>query len=188
MSLVPALEQLIGAIELRGTQLRPLLKPGLSRVETEQILLPLRFVPPPELIELYQWHNGMERNYSEIKMFGEHDFLPLEDAVAVYDEIVKNYIDGQPQIDLSLCLPVAAHPPSSIAMYCSDSPFDELLHPMVGIFYGIWIAFEDLETMVNTSIAWFEEGIYDQSTIDQDRQKSIWRRLNPRIPERDTTL
>lgn len=188
MSLIVGLEHLIDAIELRGTQLRPLVKPGLSRAAIEQILLPLGFVPPPELIELYRWHNGMERNYSEIMMFGEHDFIPLENAVADYDEIVKNYIYAEHQIDLSLCLPVAADPPSSIAMYCSDAPFDGLMHPMVGIFGHIWIAFEDLETMVRTSIAWFEEGIYDQSTIDQDRQKSIWRRLNPRIQERDTTL
>lgn len=190
MALIQNLEQLIDVIEQRNMSIRPYLRPGLLQSDIETALTSLGLEPPPELLALYQWHDGIniERTRDIVLIFGEETFLPLIDAVNAYHDLVESYSDVRSELDLSRCFPFAAHDAELLAVYCSEIPFDGLYHPIVHIFQDISIGFENLEAMVQTVIAWFVHGVYDSSPVNEALHKSIWQKLNPNIIPRDTTL
>ena len=68
-----------------------------------------------------------------------------------------------------------------MTVYCGPEPLDGLMHPVVNIYHGVFIQFEDLEAAARTARAWFENGVHESN--DEDLTHDITRRLNPRVPD-----
>ncbi|HEX8279089.1 MAG TPA: SMI1/KNR4 family protein [Segetibacter sp.] len=71
------------------------LQPGLTEPELLKLFKPLRLLVPPELLELYKWHNGVS-NFNH-QPSGKVDFLPLgiffpfSLALEQYEEYRRRY-------------------------------------------------------------------------------------------------
>lgn len=93
MSLLESLEKLVDIWESKGVPMRQHLRPGLTRAEIQAALMPLGLVPPEELYELYQWHDGLDDWEKPGGMlFGEHKFISLEFGISHYYDTLKYYI------------------------------------------------------------------------------------------------
>ena len=187
MSLINTLERLVAILEPHDSTVRHALRPGLSHSAIEAILALLPLAPPPELFDLYQWHDGIDISLTTELMLGEHTLLPLDEAVHEYHAIVRYYTDPTSPLDRARCFPFAVFQGSYLALYCHEQRFEGLVHPVIGIFEDVSIAFENLETMAQTAIAWFEAGVYDTEPVDEQLRKAIWRQYNSRVPVRTTT-
>jgi|SRR4051812_26975483 hypothetical protein len=187
MALASTLDRLVGTLESRGHFVRSSLRPGLSVSTITAAFAPTGLTPPSELIELYQWHDGYDVEQAEVPLFGEHSFFSLQDAVRTYHRIVENYADPSALVDVSLCFPVAGLDGSYDTLYCYEKPFEGLTYPIIGIFYGISIEFENLEAMVLTAIEWAVNGVFDNYPVNETQIRAIKQRLNPRIPYRNST-
>jgi hypothetical protein len=187
MSLIHTLERLVGILERRDPTVRHALRSGLPHSVIEATLAPLPLSPPSELFDLYQWHDGIDTSRTAELMLGEHTLLPLDEAVHEYHAIVHYYANPTSPLDRVYCFPFAAFQGSYLALYCHDQPFEGLVHPIIGIFEDVSIAFENLEAMAQTAIAWFDGGIYDTEPVDELLRKAIWWQYNSRIPVRATT-
>ncbi len=186
MSLTQALEKLVAVIESRGYAIRQYLQPGLSRDAIDSKVRHLGLHFPEEFYELYQWHNGMELYQADCLIFGEHEFPPLEIALAEHQELLKYY--ASTNINLFQCFPIAMFNGSYHAVYCSDALFYGLRNPIIEIFEGICIAFENVGTMIDTATEWYANGIYDEHSFDETRWRAIAKRFNSHIPDLSTSL
>jgi hypothetical protein len=187
MSFIHTLEALVSILERRDPTVRHALRPGLPRSAIEAVLAPLPLAPPAELFDVDHWHDGIDTSYTTELILGEHTLLPLSEAVDEYHAIVHYYPNPTSSLDRGRCFPFAAFQGSYLALYCDKRPFEGLVHPVIGIFEDVSIAFENLDAMVHTAIAWFEGGVYDAEPIDEQLRKVIWRQYNSRVPVRTTT-
>jgi cell wall assembly regulator SMI1 len=62
------------------------LQPGLSDAQIDALQTKGKFVLPPDLRALYRWRNGTPRD-SDIDVFADHRFAPLDEAVADRDTL-----------------------------------------------------------------------------------------------------
>jgi hypothetical protein len=187
MSLIHALERLVTIFEPREPTVRQALRPGLTHSAIEAILAPLPLTFPTELFDLYQWHDGVDTGCTAELMLGEQTLLPLDEAVYEYHTIIRYYANLTSPLDRARCFPFAAFQGSYLALYCHEQPFEGLVHPVIGIYEDVSIAFENLEAMAQTAIAWFEGGVYDTEPVDEQLRKAIWQQYNARVPVRATT-
>ncbi|TYQ31804.1 SMI1/KNR4 family protein [Pseudanabaena sp. UWO310] len=78
---------------------------GLSSAEITALTANLQLKLPDEIVVLYMWRNGTPKNWS-IEFFPHYRFLPLEEAIAYYYEMIDDTIDGGGQVidgfDLSI--------------------------------------------------------------------------------------
>lgn len=184
MTIVQLLEGLVDTIEKRGFTLRSRLRAGLPRSQIDLLLNPLGIAAPSVFYELYEWHDGVTEGDSEgIFLFGEHQFLPLQDAIHEYHEMLTYYDQKFEQIQLKQCLPFASFQGDTIAVYCDPVGIDDLNYPIINIYHSVAPVYEDLEHAAQTVTAWFAAGIYDTHPIDDDARFLIRGKLNPRIPE-----
>jgi hypothetical protein len=187
MALAQSLEVLIDILEDRGHSIRSRLQPGLPRVDIQAALSPLGLKPPEELIELYEWHNGVDDEITvAIQLFGEHQFISLDYAIEEYREMIKHY--SSKSIAVTQCFPFSRFQGDVCAIYCDDAVVEGLLHPVINIYHGIYIQYENIEGMAQTAIEWFASGIYDVEPVDDVRHAAIRQTMNPRIPYRSTSL
>ena len=179
-SISETLEKIANIFEGKGVPMRQHLRPGLSRAEIQAALAPLGLVPPEELYELYEWHDGVDDYYEPGLLLGEHQFIPLKDAIYEYHETLKYYED--PSLNLAKCFPVAFFMGSSYNVYCDPVLFEGLQYPVIRIFEGIGVEFENLTLMAQTVLAWFEADIYDgDGPADDKLMYGIRGKLNPRV-------
>jgi hypothetical protein len=188
MTIIATLEQIVEELERRGHTVRASLQPGATHTSIADVFEPLGLTPAPDLVTLYQWHNGMDRAHASAPLFGEHYFFPLHTAVRAYHRIVGYYADPEALIDLTHCFPIAGYSGDYYAVYCDASPYSGLLHPIIQVFQGISISFENLSTMAQTALAWATSGVYEPDSANEARISAIQRQYNPRIPYRTTTL
>jgi hypothetical protein len=189
MTVIQSLEKLVDTIENKGISIRSYLRPGLSRLDVQTALSSLNLTPPEELYTLYEWHDGVDNGFNApIQLFGEHQFLPLNDAVQEYREIITYYSSLPSSINIAQCFPFASFQGDNCTIYCENAPVDDLMHPVINIYHGIAILYEDIDRMAQTVAEWFASGIYDSEPVNEIQQAAIRRRLNPRIPYRSVTL
>ncbi len=181
MSLTQSLERLVDIFEHRGIPMRQHLRPGLKRADLQAALSPLGLVPPEELYELYEWHDGVDDPYKPEKLFGEHQFIPLSDAIQWYKDLLKYYDQQYFSISLAQCFPFAFYEGDYCTIYCEPTLTEGLLHPVIGIYHSIGVLFETIDQMVQTAAEWYVSGIYDTSPVNDALKASIRKRLNPRI-------
>lgn len=67
------------------------LEPGLSREEIDAKVKHLPFKLPEEVYELYQWHDGSS-GYDFL--FENYEFMCLQEAVAIYEELLSDMFDN----------------------------------------------------------------------------------------------
>lgn len=168
--------------------MRPHLRPGLSRADVQAALSSLGLIPPEELYELYEWHDGVDVLNTPELLFGEYQFLPLNDAVQEYQEIIKHYSQIVSSINLAQCFPFASFQGANCTIYCEPTLVDGLQHPVIEIYHGIGVLFENIERMTQTVAEWFASGIYDSEPVNDALRATIRQRLNPRVPYRSVTL
>ncbi len=189
MSLTQSLERLVDIFEHRGIPMRQHLRPGLTRVAVQAALSPLGLAPPEELYELYEWHDGIDVLNTPRRLFADHQFLPLDVAVQEYHDLLKYNSEIVTSIDLAQCFPFAFFEGDYCTIYCDPTLVEGLQYPVINIFGGIAVAYEDIDRMAQTVAQWYVSGIYDSyPIIDENLCSIIWKRLNPHIPYRATSL
>jgi hypothetical protein len=86
--MVNQFEELEKAMQLSGAPVLPLLNKGLSAEEIATELKGIRFTLPPEVMSLYQWHNGtkfQEKRYNAAQILFYNALFPaLKVAVETY--------------------------------------------------------------------------------------------------------
>ena len=175
-------------MQRKGIRIHPHLRPGLSTTQVQTAISRLGFMPPPELIELYAWHDGVDDTHAPEMLFGEQQFLPLSEAFNEYHELLRHYDQNTTAINLAACFPFAGFQGSVLALYCLPTTLMTLQHPIIEIYHSIFVAFETLDQMAQTVDAWFAAGVYDARPVDDARRLTIRKRLNPRLPNRTETL
>ena len=188
MSLAQSLENLVSILENKGISIRPHLRPSLSRENVQALLNSFGVVPPEELYALYEWHDGIDVLNTPELLFGEYQFLSLNDAIQEYQEILKHYSQTSPLINLAQCFPFASFQGANCTIYCDSSLVDGLQHPVIEIFHGIAPLFENIDRMALTVAEWFASGIYDSEPVNDTLRTAIRQRLNPHIPYRSVSL
>jgi len=188
MPLAHELDDLVTTLQHNGFTMYPHLYPGVSQAQLQTALAPMGLKPPPELYELYAWHDGVDDEQAPIMLFGEHQFLPLTDVLQEYHELMQHYGHLPSAISLAQCLPFAGFQGSTLSLYCEPSPVLGLRYPVIEIYHDISIAFENLKRMVQTVNAWFASGVYDTEPVNEVLYAEIRQRINPRLPSKPRTL
>lgn len=189
MTVIQSLEKLVDTLENKGISIRSCLRPGLSKLDVQMALSLKGLTPPEELYALYEWHDGIDDGLNmPVQLFGEHQFLPLNDAVQEYSEMIKYYSSVSSSINIAQCFPFATFQGDNCTIYCENTTVDGLLHPVINIYHGIAILYENIDRMAQTVAEWFASGIYDSEPVNEIQQAAIRRRLNPGIPYRSVTL
>lgn len=106
MSIRPALDALLEALQDAGIPLVASLAPGLSRPEIDAIAAPLPGRLPSEVIDYFEWRNGLAPDRgADLELFPEGIPLALDEAVTLYrmqrevaEQIAKQ--SGVPSDDL----------------------------------------------------------------------------------------
>lgn len=180
MSLAQSLETLVKVIELRGIAVRQRLNPGIVPSDVDATFASLGIPPPTALSELYMWHDGIDDEYFQLPvgLFGEYQFLDLDQAIKEYHAINTYYDQGSLSISLTQCFPFASFQGDYCAIYCDTSPINGLIHPIINVYDSITVMFESLDHMVRTATAWIEEGVYDNSPVDELQKQTILNRIN----------
>jgi hypothetical protein len=187
MALLQALDQLVDTLENKGISIRTYLQPGLPRSYIHSTLAAIGIRPPEELLELYEWHNGViDEINTPVQLFGEHQFIPLEDGVEEYKEMIK-YYESQ-SVNINQCFPFSSFQGDVCAVYCEDVAISTLVHPVINIYHGIALLYENIERMAETATAWFASGLYDVAPVDEVKQVAIRRKLNSRVPYNPISL
>lgn len=179
------LERYIGVIEARGYPIGKYLNPRLTRSQIAKQSRELPFTPPPEIFQLYEWHDGVNEA-CRISLFRDNQFLSLEQALEEYETLCTYYVGERIDygVDLSKCFPFASFEGSVYVLPAvSQTLKPEHERPVISVFEGVDVYFRDLPTMIETCIAWYVEGVYqvDDYSVDQKRELEIWQRLNPGI-------
>jgi hypothetical protein len=176
-------------LEDRGFTIRDHLYPGLSRDEIDVLLRDIPLTFPEAFYELYQWHNGQDTTQRNGFLFAEYLFLPLQEAVAEYHEIVKYYDDPEIPFRVRSCFPFAWFDGDAITVYCQDELFYGLDHPIINIFHGIGIGYENIERFIRTTKEWYACGLFDDDMYPvDDKRYAIRDQINPRVPKLLTSL
>jgi hypothetical protein len=188
MSLAHELDNLVTTLQHKGFTMHPHLYPGLSQAQIQTALASFGLTPPPELYELYAWHDGIDDEHAPIMLFGEHQFLPLADVFHEYQQLMQHYGHLTSGISISQCLPFAGFQGSTLSLYCESSPILGLHHPVIEIYHDISIAFENVDRMIQTVNMWFASGVYDTEPVNEVLYAEIRQRINPRLPNKPGTL
>jgi len=101
--------------------MRPHLRPGLSRAALQAALTPLGLTPPEELYQLYEWHDGVDVANAPEFLFMDQQFLPLNEAIQEYADLLKYYGEVPTSIDLSHCFPFAFLEGDYSTLYCDNA-------------------------------------------------------------------
>lgn len=179
------MENYIEIINSQGFLIKNYLNTPLTKDQIITQCQKLPFSLPDEIIELYEWHNGVKEE-CEIPLFRDNQFISLETALEEYDSINLYYnIPGVEHcVNLKKCFPFAAYMGSYYVLSTEKhSQPTELINPIINVFEGVDIAFLNLETMIKTCMAWYQEGVRNvhNPSVNYDREIEVWKRLNPDI-------
>ena len=184
MEIFNQLNTLISIIQDKGFPINDYLQPGLSReaIATQTRHLPFDF--PQELYALYQWRNGTNLD-CQFSLLRDQFFLPLEEALKSYDEIVHYYVEELEElnidweIDLRHCFPFAGFEGSYYVVVCYPPETKE--SQIFSVFEGVEKYFNSFSTMLFTCIAWCQQGVIKPYGIklSPELELEIWRQHNP---------
>ncbi len=189
MSLIESLEKLVDTHENRGVAMRQHIRPGLSRAEVQTALSALGLTPPEELYQLYEWHDGIDTLNAPKKLFMQHQFVPLNEAIQWYKDLLEYYDDGTDTIELRQCFPFAFFEGDYCTIYCDAALIEGLQYPIINIYAGIGVIYENIDLMAQTVTEWLVSGIFDSVTpVDADLLYAVRKRLNPGVQYGGTSL
>jgi hypothetical protein len=177
------LEILIDEIEKKGGSIRPYLRPALTREDISRRTANFPFFLPDEIIELYQWHDGISTNCST-PLFRDNQFLDLDSAIQEYHLMCEAYADLEDRVDLARCFPFAGFDGAVYVLPSSSQSLNpELIRPVISVFEGVDIYFLDFSIMLDTCIEWYVQNVHNPVTfsVDERKERAIWLQINPGI-------
>jgi hypothetical protein len=182
------LDALLAAYEAKGHPMKATLKPGLSEKEFCKRTQWFPGTIPPELFEMYSWHNGQRNEpWSETHPFWFRDmaFSSVELAESEYKSMMESYgIDSTLErdgVELSTCFPFAAFNGGWYVLPTEKQTLiPKLKLPVVCVFQGIEVYFLSIEKMLDTCIQWVNQPNY-RLFGETEVEFEIWRNNNPGI-------
>jgi hypothetical protein len=171
------LRALEAALRGHGYPVDQVLRPPRAPGEVAALAAGRGFEVPAELIRLWEWHDGQRAGFPLLR---DHALLPFDGAIDAAAEVrdalepVKTGVALVPFAALDgawYCLPVA--------------PFSALQHlerPVIAVFEGVTAMFASLGHLIETQIAWIEDGVARPGGHDAAREHRAWRRGNPGLP------
>jgi hypothetical protein len=93
--LVSVLDRLVVAATNQGSSMRDALLPGLGEDAIRSRLSPLGLEPPPELIALFGWHNGVDTSSGLDTSFGPAITLPTLEYAEFLHGLVQEFLPGR---------------------------------------------------------------------------------------------
>ncbi len=167
------LAALDAALAAHGCQVH--LRPGRPAAEIEEAARAAHVELPRELVVLWSWHDGEDRDDLGF-VFRDQHLLSSADALAQLDEAAL-----LAERDDHALVPFAGFEGAlytlPVARY--DPRFER---PVVGLGEeGPTIYFHSLARLVDTELAWLDDGRCDDPHYDRDRARELvpWRRINP---------
>lgn len=166
------------------------LNPGLSLEEIEEKIQDLAFRLPPEVYELYQWHDGLS---GWDFLFENYEFLPLTSAVYKYQEELKQVQADYPEIaeffqyrfplfenssESGVFLTIAPGKEEGSSIYCYDIRFKD---------YSL--RYHRLTDLILHSAEWYETAVFIEQDTEwriMDDEAECW--LNVKYMVRDHIL
>jgi len=178
--LTDALEKLSRQFDLKELHTMKRMQPGLSRAEIAELAKPLPFALPEEVIELFEWRNGLRDciGWDDMEaacFFEGSDPMSLQRAIELYFELAKVPLDSF----RSSWFPLFGD--SGGDVYCIDCVED------IGTIWDFdskpasddeefgLLAFRSLTKMIATIVMCYEQDAYywnDQGVFDIDFDKS----------------
>ncbi len=191
-SLAALLDELVGALEVKGHHVRQHLQPGLSRSRLLEKTAALPFAFPEDLMALYMWRNGQPEAAAwdaDALCFRDNTFISVERALDAY---VRQYKEAEPWdsldrygVALHSCFPFAAFEGAQYVIVCGPHRLKTAEpSPIVSIFHGIDLYFYSLQSMVSTCIAWVRDPHWTKEShlgLREDIEMKIWQEHNPGI-------
>lgn len=184
-TLIDKLDAILGWHDRLGSRVPALLQPGLTRQRIMELERRLPFKLSEETIALYQWRNGIPlatASNDNLFLFEMHQFLPLEDALAVFREtypIIKEFYE------LTDWLPVFQDVAGD-GYGAIGTAQRQASAPIVLLFEGdgVRVVFDSLEKLIDTMLACFEQGVFsigDDRWLDTDFRAlgHVARQVNP---------
>jgi hypothetical protein len=160
---IPTLTQTLDSIAAWHQEHHPrsaqALQAPIKPTKLAKLASELPFELPPELKELYAWHNGQDRN---APFFGSYTFFPFEEALEEYELAIENAQEQSLDWKTSL-FPIFGFQGDYFLLDCASQPAPVYMyHSQVE---GIPCWYENLKKMLLTVATCFQEGAYD---IDDD--------------------
>ena len=180
MSIVLKLEELEGELKRIGAPVLDYFLNGLDRDDIISLFRESSIEPTDELIELYQWRNGL--GFKDIPVgrliFGiEGVFYPLQESLKIFNEFGEaDWIKYFPVFSDDAFLIQLNKEAKDYGRICIHSPALIINEPQS--------YFDSLSTMIETCIICFRNGFFSYDTngfFEQDYDKSleVARNLNP---------
>jgi hypothetical protein len=185
MSLTHTLDRILDWHQRNNTPVAHLIQPGLPEDEILRMLEAVPFKLSREFIELYRWHNGVSvgEDGEDTSFFEYHRFLPLDEALHNFKE---SYPIMQEFYELTDWVQVFMDPAGD-GYGLSGGPVAVEAAPVVFLFEGegVQVVFENLDRMLETVAACFDEGVMSWQDGELDTDFFAWgdvaHRLNPEI-------
>lgn len=182
-----SLDRLLAAYEARGFATADTLLPPLTESELREACNWFPGELPPELIALYGWRGGQEKDAWESEhpfWFRDMSFSSIERAKLEYQSMMSSYglIPGDRGL-LKYSFPFAAFNGGWYVLPTGGHPFNaSLKYPVISVFEGVDVFFYSLEQMVNTCVDWVSHPDYsDDYSLPSEVELQIWRKHNPGI-------
>jgi hypothetical protein len=118
---------------------------------------PFAYHFPQEVLELYQWHNGIqpaEDNPWE-ELFHYHRFLPFLEAVQEYREMQHFGVDVYDPHLFPLFTFMGEH----YATWCAEEPKER--SPIYFVYHGTAQVYDSLTSMLQSLLECYETGAYE---------------------------
>lgn len=167
--------------------------PGLSREEITEKTKNLPFLIPEELYQLYMWRNGT-RIDSDLFIFRDHNFIPLEQAIEEY-KVIEEYYEITNVFPFAsfqasfLTLPIESYS-DDIELWPLPPNNVRLERPVIEIFQGVSVFAYSFSIMLDMVIEWFEHGLCGDDELfnsehayKEDLELRIWEKHNPGLNE-----
>ena len=189
-SIASKLNELVALVERLGYPISQFLRAPLSEAEIRERAKVLPFVQPSEIVDLYEWHDGLE-DQTEVPLFRDNRFLLFEEALYEYSMMCQYCIpaagDVDFGVDLRQCFPFAGF---EGALYVLPSGSQSLMpdvdRPVISVFEAVEVYFRSFQIMIDTIYAWYDAGAHrfeygENAYVDESKEMEIWRRLNPGV-------
>ena len=181
------LDNLLNAYESKGMHVSDSLLPPLSKSE---LIKRCSWFPgelPPEIISLYSWRAGQEKDAWEAEFpfwFRDNSFCSVERAEHEYESMMESYgIYPEDHELLKYSFPFAAFDGSWYVFPTKGQPFSSSLKaPIINVLEGIEVYYFSIETMVLTCLDWVGHEKYDaDGSLPENVEREIWQKHNPGV-------
>lgn len=186
MQITQYLDQILQFHSNLGSPLANQLQPGLGEDEIRSKISSLPFRMSQEFIDLYRWRDGVPMDHpNAISLFEFHHFVPLDETLSFFHQTYAIMKGFYPIADWLMVF----QDPASDGYGLMGGEVEEASSPVVFLFEGegVQIVFDNLNTMLKTIVACFEEGVFWMAgdgnlETDYDQFGQVALRLSPDIP------